>query len=120
MEESQKFKISGHSPSSMNDLWENMPCRIGAPVVDFSPERYTKMSKRMSRFTQFGYGASLEALSDAGLLKFNQQERDTFEMQLDQNGIEPERIGVCIGSGTTSLTEIAENYELLKITICQT
>eukprot|EP00818_Percolomonas_sp_WS_P006642 CAMPEP_0117448894 /NCGR_PEP_ID=MMETSP0759-20121206/7647_1 /TAXON_ID=63605 /ORGANISM="Percolomonas cosmopolitus, Strain WS" /LENGTH=374 /DNA_ID=CAMNT_0005241317 /DNA_START=400 /DNA_END=1524 /DNA_ORIENTATION=- len=71
----------------------------------------------MSRYTQLGYAASVEAMKDAGLLEFHSDqhsEKHSFRTHLDKHNIEPHRIGVCIGSGTTSLQEVAENYELVK------
>lgn len=96
----------------MHNLWDKIPSKIGALVENFSPESYSKLSKRMSRFTQLGYAASIEAMKDSNLLHWDEN-KGQFINQLDHLGISKTKLGVCIGSGTTSQSEIAENYSHL-------
>ena len=69
---------------------EDFEVRIGAPVKDFSIEKYVdkKEAKRLDRFTQFAVYAALEAMNDAGT-KFED--------------IDPYRAGVIAGVGIGGL-----------------
>ena len=62
------------------------PCQIAAEVKDFDPTDYMdfKTSKRLARFAQFALAASRMAVDDA---------------KLDLHLIDPQRIGVIIGTG---------------------
>ena len=76
---------------------EGFEVRIGAPVKEFSIEKYVdkKEAKRLDRFTQFAVYAALEALSDAGT-KFED--------------IDPYRAGVIAGVGIGGLDLTMQEY----------
>ncbi|MDX1613315.1 MAG: beta-ketoacyl-ACP synthase II [Candidatus Promineifilaceae bacterium] len=65
---------------------DNLPCRIAGEVKDFDPTDYIdhKEARRMSRASQLATAAGQQALEDAGLL---------------EHDLDPERIGVVIGTG---------------------
>jgi 3-oxoacyl-[acyl-carrier-protein] synthase II len=72
--------------------------RIAGEVHDFSFD--PKLAKRMGRFTQFGVHAAREALTQAGLL-----EGDAVR------GVDPARIGACIGSGIGDIPFLNAQYD---------
>ncbi|MGN1101836.1 MAG: beta-ketoacyl synthase N-terminal-like domain-containing protein, partial [Huintestinicola sp.] len=76
---------------------EDFEVRIGAPVKDFSIEKYVdkKEAKRLDRFTQFAVYAALEAMADAGT---------------DFKDIDPYRAGVIAGVGIGGLDLTMQEY----------
>ena len=76
------------------------PVRFAAEVKDFRPEDYFdhKLARRMGRFIQFAYAASLEACRDAAL---------------DLDTTDRERVGILLGSGIGGLDFIEEQKEVL-------
>jgi 3-oxoacyl-[acyl-carrier-protein] synthase II len=74
--------------------------RFAGEVKGFNPEDYIakKETKKMDRFIQFGIAAGIQALRDA---------------QIDIEKVDPERIGVAIGSGIGGLELIEENHSKL-------
>lgn len=62
------------------------PCQVAAEVLDFDPMNYMdpKTAKRLARFAQFALTASKMAVEDS---------------RLDLHSIDPNRIGVIIGTG---------------------
>ncbi|MGE0491750.1 MAG: beta-ketoacyl-ACP synthase II [Vulcanimicrobiota bacterium] len=76
---------SGVGPITAFDITD-FPTKIAAQVNDFEPENYMpkKDVRRMDRTIQFAVGAASLALADSGLA-------------VEQS--DPDRIGVCIGSG---------------------
>src|ERR1017187_6372911 len=76
-------------------------CQIDAEVKGFDPEKYIekKTIRRMDRFTQYGYAAADMAVRDAGL---------------DQAKLDPDRVGVIVGSGIGGLSTIEEEYTTLR------
>src|SRR5262249_56282643 len=68
----------------------NFTTRIAAEVKGFAPEDYMdrKDAKRNDRFVQLGIAAAKEAVANAGL---------------DWNVVDPDRVGVIIGSGIPRL-----------------
>jgi 3-oxoacyl-[acyl-carrier-protein] synthase II len=74
--------------------------QFAGEVKDFNPEDYIakKETKKMDRFIQFGIAAGIQALRDA---------------QIDIEKVDPERIGVAIGSGIGGLELIEENHSKL-------
>jgi 3-oxoacyl-[acyl-carrier-protein] synthase II len=62
------------------------PCQVAAEVLDFDPMNYMdpKIAKRLARFAQFALTASKMAVEDS---------------RLDLHSIDPNRIGVIIGTG---------------------
>jgi 3-oxoacyl-[acyl-carrier-protein] synthase II len=77
------------------------PCKIDAEVKGFDPEKYIdkKTIRRMDRFTQFALAAADMAIRDAGL---------------DTAKIDPERVGVIVGSGIGGLSTIEEEHDVLR------
>lgn len=77
------------------------PTRIAASVKDFNPELYMdkREARRMDRFVQFALAASKLALEHANL---NVKE-----------DVDPERVGVYVGSGIGGLTTWEEQHKIL-------
>ena len=77
------------------------PTRIAGSIKDFDPEQYMdkKEARRMDRFVQFAVAASLGALDDA---KLNIREH-----------MDPERVGVYVGSGIGGLGTWEDQHSLL-------
>jgi 3-oxoacyl-[acyl-carrier-protein] synthase II len=77
------------------------PCKIDAEVKGFEPEKYIdkKTIRRMDRFTQFALAAADMAVRDAGL---------------DTGKVDPERVGVIVGSGIGGLSTIEEEHTVLR------
>ncbi|HEY2574337.1 MAG TPA: beta-ketoacyl-ACP synthase II, partial [Verrucomicrobiaceae bacterium] len=74
---------------------------FGGEVRDFDPKIYFKDFKdarRADRFTQLGMGASKMAVSDSGI---------------DSANLNPERIGVMVGSGIGGLMTLENNHTQL-------
>jgi 3-oxoacyl-[acyl-carrier-protein] synthase II len=94
--------LSGRSGVSTIERFDvsEFPTRIAAEVKDFDPQPYIekKDARLMSRFTQFAVVATMRALEDAGL-----------EAQRD---VDPDRVGVFIGSGAGG-TEPTEEQALV-------
>jgi 3-oxoacyl-[acyl-carrier-protein] synthase II len=76
-------------------------CQIDAEVKGFQPEAYIdkKNIRRMDRFTQFAYAAADMAVRDAGL---------------DKAKVDPDRVGVIVGSGIGGLSTIEEEHIVLR------
>lgn len=70
------------------------PCKIGAEIRDYRPEKYfgKRELKRLSRTDQFGLIASEEAVNASGIHSYSSEE-----------------IGVCLGAGAGGMFE-AETY----------
>lgn len=77
-----------------------LPTQIAAEVKGFDPETVLdrKEAKRTDRFVQLGIGAATEAIQDAGL---------------DLNGVDPNRIGVLIGSGIGGIETFENQHRTL-------
>jgi 3-oxoacyl-[acyl-carrier-protein] synthase II len=77
-----------------------MPTRIAAEVRDFDPTRYMdrKDAKRADRFSQFAIAASREAIEHA---------------KLSTGDIDPNRIGVLIGSGIGGIETFETQHQAL-------
>ncbi|MDN4592417.1 beta-ketoacyl-ACP synthase II [Polycladomyces subterraneus] len=90
---------SGVGPVTQFDA-SDYPTRIAAEVKDFDPLDYMdrKEARRMDRFVQFAVAAARQALEHAGL---------------DMNQVDPDRVGVYIGSGIGGLTTWEEQYQVL-------
>ena len=78
---------------------EVVDVKLAGEVKDFAPEQYMdkKEARRMGRFSQFAVAASKMAIEDAGI-----------KVGEDVN---PERIGVWIGSGIGGLGEFEEQHK---------
>ena len=73
------------------------PVQIGGEVKDFDIGDYLspKEARRMDTFIHYGMAAGIQAVRDAGL---------------EQANIDPERIGVIIGSGIGGLPMIEDTH----------
>jgi 3-oxoacyl-[acyl-carrier-protein] synthase II len=72
----------------------DLPVRFAGEVRDFDPEPYfgPKEVRRVDRFTQLGFGAAADAISDAGEL-----------------GADPSRVAVIAATGVGGLETMEEN-----------
>jgi len=75
---------------------EKFTCKIGGEIKDFDPTSYMdpKEARRNDRFVHFAFGATKQAVADAGL-------------DMDQE--DPDRVGVFIGSGIGGMDTIEKN-----------
>ena len=91
---SVKAGRSGVAPITMIDS-SDLAVKIAGEVKDFDPSLRldAKEAKKMDRYAQFSVYAALEALRDAGLTK---------------EALDPERTGVCIGTGQGGSQSIEE------------
>ena len=91
--------VSGIGKITLYDVSE-LPVQIAAEVKDFDACQWIspKNTKRMDKVTQFGIAASEQALQDSGLLDCN---------------INPERVGVIVGSGIGGIQTFERNHEIL-------
>lgn len=92
-----KNGVSGIGPATLFDV-EMVDVKIAAEVKGFAPEEYMdkREARRMGRYSQFAIAASQMAVKDAGI-KIGE-------------GIQPERVGVWIGSGIGGLAEFEEQH----------
>ena len=97
--ESVKAGKSGIRPITMIDA-SDMTTKIAGEVKDFNPSLRIepKEAKKMDRFSQFAVYAALEAIEDSGL---------------KQGDYDPERTGVCLGTGQGGSRSIEESIERL-------
>ncbi len=78
------------------------PTRIAAEIKNFEPEQFgidKKEARRMDRFVQFAAVASLKAIENAAL-KIG-------------DGVDPERVGIMIGSGIGGLGTWEDQHNIL-------
>ena len=73
--------------------------KIAAEVKDFHPEEYMEKNeyRRMDLFAQYAVAASVEAVNQSGIV----------------NSVDPERLGVYVGSGVGGLITFAEEQTKL-------
>lgn len=96
--------LAGQSGISVIDTFDvsNFSARIAGLVRGFDPQLYgisTKDARKMDTFVQYGIGAAVQAIQDAGLTA---------------NPDNASRIGVCIGSGIGGLAFIEKNHDELR------
>lgn len=91
---------SGVSAIESFDVSE-YPTRIAASVKDFNAEDYVdrKDARKMDRFVQFAAAAATSAIKDSGLVIGEQ--------------VDPERVGVIIGSGIGGLGTWEDQHNVL-------
>ncbi|MBN2601798.1 MAG: beta-ketoacyl-ACP synthase II [Candidatus Marinimicrobia bacterium] len=79
---------------------DDLPVRIGAEVKDFDPSKWIdlKESKRMDPVAHFGIAASEQAIQDAGL---------------NESSLNPEKIGVIVGSGIGGIQTMENQHSVL-------
>lgn len=96
--ENIKNGVSGIAPITRIDS-EKFNVKVAGEVKNFAPEEFIdhKEVRRMARFTQLAIAASKMAVEDAGI-------------QIGED-VEPERIGVWIGSGIGGLDAFEEQHK---------
>lgn len=92
--------LGGKSGASLITSFDttDFSCRFSASLKGFNPEAFgisTKDVKKMDLFIQYGLAASTEAFRDSGL---------------DSHAINPDRIGVAVGSGIGGLLSIEKTH----------
>ena len=96
--------ISGKSGVSSIRQFDtsNFHTNFAASILDFEPEDYisSKVVRRTDLFIQYGIAAASDSINDSGL---------------NNSSINPERIGVSIGSGIGGLNTIENNKSILSI-----
>ncbi|MEH6991101.1 beta-ketoacyl-ACP synthase II [Neobacillus drentensis] len=92
-----KSGVSGVGPATLFDV-DEVDVKIAAEVKGFAPEEFMdkKDARRMGRYSHFAIAASQMAVKDAGI-------------QIGEE-IQPERVGVWIGSGIGGLAEFEEQH----------
>ena len=105
---SLKAGKSGIGPITAFDTTE-FDVKIAGEVKDFDPSLWMdkKEARKMCRFTQFAVAATVQALTDAGLLG----EPDAEGKRLVKS--EPERTGIVIGNGIGGFEVVTESYKKL-------
>lgn len=91
---------SGINPLEHFDVSE-FTTRFGGSIKNFDCDPYisSKEARRMDVFIQYGLAAGIQAVQDSGLL---------------DSPVDPERVGVAIGSGIGGITSIEDNSELIR------
>ena len=76
--------------------------KIACEVKDFHPEQYidAKKLRRMDTFVQYALTGAVMAMNDAGL-------------EVGEDGLDPNRIGVIVGSGIGGIGVIEEQHTVL-------
>ena len=93
---------SGTAPITKFDA-SKFPVRFAAEVKGFDPLSYMdrKEAKRADQYTQYAVAAARQAMTDAGLAN-------------GSNGMDPDRIGVIIGSGIGGLKSFEEQHDIYR------
>jgi 3-oxoacyl-[acyl-carrier-protein] synthase II len=92
---------SGAAPITKFDA-TNFPVRFACEVKGFDPLEYMerKEAKRADAYTQYAVACAVQAMTDAGLST--------------PNGIDPDRVGVIVGSGIGGLKSFEEQHDLYR------
>ena len=92
---------SGTAPITKFDA-SNFPVKFAAEVKGFNPLDYMdrKEAKRADQYTQYSVAAARQAMTNAGLV--------------ERNGMDPDRIGVIIGSGIGGLKSFEEQHDVYR------
>jgi beta-ketoacyl-acyl-carrier-protein synthase II len=92
---------SGTAPITKFDA-STFPVRFAAEVKGFNPLEYMerKEAKRADPFTQYAVAGARQAMTDANLV--------------NGNSIDPDRIGVIIGSGIGGLKSFEEQHDVYR------
>ena len=92
---------SGTAPITKFDA-SKFPVRFAAEVKGFDPLNYMdrKEAKRADQYTQYAVAGARQAMTDAKLV--------------ERNGMDPDRIGVIIGSGIGGLKSFEEQHDVYR------
>ena len=92
---------SGAGPITHFDATK-FPVRFAAELKGFDPLKYMdrKEAKRADAYTQYAVAAAVQAMHDAGFP--------------DGHGMDPDRVGVIIGSGIGGLTSFEEQHDVYR------
>jgi 3-oxoacyl-[acyl-carrier-protein] synthase II len=92
---------SGTAPITKFDA-STFPVKFAAEVKGFNPLDYMerKEAKRADQYTQYAVAGARQAMTDAGLV--------------ERNGMDPDRIGVIIGSGIGGLKSFEEQHDVYR------
>ena len=92
---------SGTAPITKFDA-STFPVRFAAEVKGFDALNYMdrKEAKRADQYTQYAVAGARQAMTDAGLI--------------ERNGLDPDRIGVIIGSGIGGLKSFEEQHDVYR------
>lgn len=92
---------SGGGPITQFDATEDFPVRFACEVKGFDPGEYLdrKEARRTDRFAQLAIAASDQALAQSGLLSWD--------------GVDLDRVGVIIGSGTGGMGTFEEQARVM-------
>ncbi|HKN58245.1 MAG TPA: beta-ketoacyl-ACP synthase II [Gemmatimonadaceae bacterium] len=92
---------SGTAPITKFDA-STFPVRFAAEVKGFNPLDYMerKEAKRADQYTQYAVAGARQAMTNAGLV--------------ERNGMDPDRIGVIIGSGIGGLKSFEEQHDVYR------
>jgi len=92
---------SGTAPITKFDA-SKFPVRFAAEVKGFDPLNYMdrKEAKRADQYTQYAVAGARQAMTDASLV--------------ERNGMDPDRIGVIIGSGIGGLKSFEEQHDVYR------
>ncbi len=92
---------SGTAPITKFDA-SSFPVKFAAEVKGFNPLDYMdrKEAKRADQYTQYAVAAARQAMTSAGLV--------------ERNGMDPDRIGVIIGSGIGGLKSFEEQHDVYR------
>ena len=93
--------VSGAAPITRFDA-STFDVRFACEVKDFDVYKYMerKEAKRADHFTQYAVAAAKQAMDDAGLAQ--------------RDGMDPDRIGVIVGSGIGGLKIFEEQHEVFR------
>jgi len=94
---------SGAGPITIFETTEEYVTRIACEVKNFDPLNLLdkKEARRYDRFAQFGVGAAVEAMRDAGLTG-------------PPEGIAAERFGVIFGSGIGGISTMEAQHDVIR------
>jgi len=92
---------SGTAPITKFDA-EKFPVRFAAEVKGFDPLAYMdrKEAKRADMYTQYAVAVAIEAMTDASLV--------------DHPDLDPDRVGVIVGSGIGGLKSFEEQHDVYR------
>jgi 3-oxoacyl-[acyl-carrier-protein] synthase II len=92
---------SGTAPITKFDA-STFPVKFAAEVKGFNPLDYMdrKEAKRADQYTQYAVAAARQAMTNANLV--------------ERNGMDPDRIGVIIGSGIGGLKSFEEQHDVYR------